>query len=235
MAAINLEKLLVLQERDMKRLAQEQQLAAVPREVATVEARIAGERQAIEAAKAEWRELESRKKTLEAEIRSAEEKVEKYRGQQLQVRKNDEYQALTHEIESTTSEIGTLEEDEIRVLFSIDEARRKFAAAEAELRANIAGHEARIRTLQERGETLSAEHAATVATIAEARSQVPDPQLRLYDRLAAHPGLPVCVPISGGRCGGCHMKVSSNVEFESRRSEKITTCDQCGRVVYWQP
>ncbi len=109
MAAFSIEKLLVLQERDTRRLTLEQQLKSVPREVAAVEARIAAEKAAIETAKAEWHGLESKKKLLEVEIKSAEEKIAKYRTQQVQVRKNDEYQALTHEIETTQAGIGTLE------------------------------------------------------------------------------------------------------------------------------
>jgi predicted nucleic acid-binding Zn-ribbon protein len=233
MVVIKLDRLLALQECDMKRLALERQLQAVPRELAGVEARIAAEKQAIETAKIEWRELESKKKLLETEIKSAEEQVAKYKTQQMQVRKNDEYQALTHEIETTSGQIGTLEEDEIKVMFSIDEARQRFKDAEAVLKTNIAGHEEKIRVLRERATQLEGEHQAAVAAVAAARPVVPDDQLRIYDRLATKPGLPVVVPVSGGRCGGCHLKVPTHIEVLARSGAEIATCDQCGRVVYW--
>ena len=139
MAVFSLEKLLVLQERDSQRLAFEQQLNGVPREIAAVEAKIAAERTAIEAAKAEWHGLESKKKLLEIEIKSAEEKIGKYKTQQSQVRKNDEYQALTHEIETTEQGIGKLEEQEIGVMLLSDEAKQRFAAAESEAARAVAG------------------------------------------------------------------------------------------------
>ena len=81
----------------------------MPREIAAVEARIAAERQAIEAAKAEWHALESKKKLLEVEIKTAEGQAAKYRTQQLEVRKNDEYRALTHEIETMEAKIAGFE------------------------------------------------------------------------------------------------------------------------------
>ena len=233
MVAIKLDRLLALQECDKKRQALEQQMQAVPRELAAVEARIAAETKAIETAKSEWRELETKKQTLETEIKSAEEQVAKYKTQQMQVRKNDEYQALTHEIETTSGQIGTLEEDEIKVMFSIDEARQRFLEAEAVLKANIAGHEDRIRSLRDREVHLRAEHQAAVAAVAAARPTVPEDQLRIYDRLATKPGLPVVVPVSGGRCGGCHLKVPTHIEVLARSGAEIATCDQCGRVVYW--
>ena len=235
MAVISLEKLLVLQERDVKRLGFEQQLKAVPREIAAVEGRIAFEKAAIETAKAEWHGLESKKKQLEMEIGSAEEKIAKYKTQQSQVRKNDEYQALTHEIQTAQAGVGLLEEQEIGIMLSIDEAKKRFAAAEAELKGNITGHEAKIRSLRERETHLQADVKAAQATVMAARVEVPAPQLKIYDRIAVKPGHPVCVPVTGARCGGCHLKVSANVEMEARKLEEITTCDQCGRIVYWVP
>jgi uncharacterized protein len=234
MAAFSIATLLVLQERDSRRLTLEHQLQSVPREIAAVEARIAAEKQAIETAKAEWHGLESKKKLLETEILSAEGKVAKYRTQQLEVRKNDEYRALTHEIETTEAIIGGYEEDELKIMYEIDGAKKRFAAAEAELKKNIAGHEAKIRTLREREVQLQAELKTAIDSIAVARPEVPEPQLRIYDRLAVKPGHPVCVPVNGGKCGGCHLKVPTHIEVMAKTGSEIATCDQCGRVVYWQ-
>lgn len=232
--ALSLTNLLAFQEADMKRLALEQQLAAVPRDVAAVEAKIAAEKQAIETAKSEWHGLEAKKKTLENEIKAAQEKIAKWRLQQLEVRKNDEYRALTHEIETTEGIIGGFEEEELKILYAIDEAKKRFADAERALKLNITGHEAKIAALRAHEKELHVEHDAAVAATTATRGAVPEPQTRLYDRLAKKPGLPVCVPVQGGRCGGCHMKVSSNIEFEARKAENIVTCDQCSRVVYWR-
>jgi predicted nucleic acid-binding Zn-ribbon protein len=234
MAVLNLAPLRELQDRDMRRLALEQQLKAAPRDIAAIEAKITTEKQAIETAKTEWRELEAKKKLLETEIQGTEQKIAKYRTQQLEVRKNDEYRALTHEIETAQTTVGGFEEEELKIMFSIDEARKRFTAAEAGLKTNISGYEGKIRTLQAHEKELQTEVQAAVAAVEAARPAVPEDQLKLYDRLARKPGHPVCVPVSGGRCGGCHMKVSANVEFEARKGENIVTCDQCSRMVYFQ-
>lgn len=233
MVAISLDQLLVLQERDGKRLAFEQQLKSIPRDIATIEGKIAAEKAAIEAAKSEWHALESKKKQLEIEIGTAEDKIGKYKTQQNQVRKNDEYQALTHEIATTEATVSKLEEEEIGVMLAIDEAKKRFAAAEAILKTNIKGHEAKIAVLKEREKNLLLDVQSAQEAVAKAREAVPVPQLKIYDRIAVKPGHPVCVPVTGARCGGCHLKVSANVELEARKLEQVTTCDQCGRVVYW--
>lgn len=230
------EQLLVLQDRDTRRLAIEAQLKAVPREIAAVEQRIAGEKAAIDAAKTEVRELESRKKILETEIGSAETQRGKYQLQQLSVKKNDEYQALGHQILDVQRQIGDLEGRELETMYQIDEAKKRFSAAEATLRQNIAGHEARIATLRERDQSLATEHRAALAEVLAARTPVPAPGLEAYDRAAAR-RMPAVVPIRGGKCGGCHLKVSSEVESAARgKAEGVEypTCDQCGQLVYWE-
>ncbi len=229
-----LEKLLILQDRDGKRLGIEAQLKATPAEVAAVEQKIASEKAAIETARLELRQLESKKKLIEADIGSAETKLNKYKTQQSLVKKNDEYQALGHEIETTEAAIGALEEQELQVMYQIDEAKKKFAAAEAVLKQNIAGHETRIRNLREREITLAVELKAAQAEVAVAREPVGEPTLRIYDRLATR-HVHVCVPVKGNTCGGCHLKVSSEVESALRGKGdpgKLIMCDQCGRIVW---
>jgi predicted nucleic acid-binding Zn-ribbon protein len=236
MPSPTIELLLILQDRDTRRLGVEAQMKAVPREIAAVEQRIASERAAIDAAKGELRELESRKKILETEIGSAEGQRGKYQTQQLSVKKNDEYQALGHEIQNVQRLIDELEGKELEAMYAIDEARRRFAAAEATLKQNIVGHEARIRSMKERDTSLSDELKAAVAAVAEARAPVPAPALEAYDQ-AARRRMPAVVPIRGGKCGGCHLKVSSEVESAARGKSTDTEfalCDQCGQMVYWE-
>jgi len=231
-----LEKILVLQDRDSKRLGLDAQLKAVPVEIAAVEKKIAAEKAAIDAARAELMALESKKKLLETEIGSAEAKLAKYKTQQSQVRKNDEFKALGLEIEHASEAIAGLEGQELEVMYQIDEAKKKFAAAEAVLKENIAGYQGRIGVLRERETNLSAELKLAQAEVDVARTPIEVAALRLYDRIAARQQ-PVCVALRGNKCGGCHLKVSSEVESAVRgkagAAGQLPTCDQCGRIVWW--
>src|SRR5690606_28140650 len=109
---------------------------------------------------------------------------------------------------------------------------------EAELKENISGHEARIRTLHEREASLAAELNSLQVEVAAARAPIGDVRLRAYDRIAAR-NMPAVVAISSGKCAGCHLKVSSEVESAARAKTldaiaPLPTCDQCGRIVYWE-
>lgn len=235
-----IEALLILQDRDSHRLALEAQLKSVPRDIALVEQKIAAEKAAIDTARGELKELETKKKLVEGEIATAEGDLGRYRTQQSLVRKNDEFQALGHQIETTQAAIGKLEERELEVMYSIDEAKKRFAAAEATLKANISGHESRIKVLRERETSLADELKVAQAEVAAARAPVAEASLRVYDRIATR-SMPAVVAIHAGKCGGCHLKVSSEVESASRGKPvagvpgpQLATCDQCGRIVYWE-
>jgi predicted nucleic acid-binding Zn-ribbon protein len=231
-----LESLLILQDRDAKRLGIEAQLKSIPVQIASVEASISQEKAAIEAARAERQSLEAKKKVLETEIGSAEQKLATYKTQQLSVRKNDEYQALGNQIQTTQGQIGELESQELELMYAIDEAKKRFAAAEAVLKENIAGYEGRIRDLQAREKSLTEEMKGALTEVEKARTGVDPRAIQIYDRRARR-GLPVVVPVRQGKCGGCHLKISSEAESLSRGKGpegELATCDQCGRIIYFE-
>jgi predicted nucleic acid-binding Zn-ribbon protein len=234
MLSPSIEKILILQERDMRRAVLDSQLKAVPSEIASVRRKIEEEKAAADSAKAEWKNLETRRKGLENEVTSGEEKIAKFRSQQLMVKKNDEYQALGHEIEHAQAAIEKLEEEEIGIMFELDTAKGKIAAAEAVAKGNIAGHEARITQLQERERNLATELESETKCVEEARTAVEPGAQTSYARLSKNVGLPVCVPLKEHKCGGCHLKVSSGVESETRSGGKLAFCDNCGRILYWE-
>jgi predicted nucleic acid-binding Zn-ribbon protein len=233
-----IESLLILQDRDLKRRSLEAQLKTLPAEVAEVEQKIASEKAAIENARAELKALEVQKKAVETDIGAAEQKLGQYKTQQLSIRKNDDYQAMGHQIDLTQQQIGDLEGRELEIMYSIDEAKKRFTAAEAELKAHIAGHEGRIKALRDREQSLREELKTAETDFASARQPVAEPRLRQYDRVVSR-NIPAVVPVHGGKCGGCHLKVSSDVESASRGkgvepTAALPTCDQCGRIVYWE-
>jgi len=229
----DIEKLLILQARDTNRRGLESEIALIPGEIEAVEKKILAEKKAIEDARVELMTLEANKKIIETEIGAAQATLAKYKTQQSLVRKNDEYQALGQQIETTEAAIGAFEEKELGVMFAIDEAKVRFAAAEKTLRDNIAGHEARIAMFRDREKNLVAELAGVRAEVSAAREPLEELTLRLYDRISAI-SQPAIAPVRGGNCGGCHLKVSGENESAVRKGETLTICDQCGRIIYWE-
>ena len=92
------QKLLLLHSRDRRFQKLRQDVKELPEELARMEKKIAVEKESVALALAEWKGLESENNSLEKEILSMNESINRQRNKQLEVKKNEEYQALENEI-----------------------------------------------------------------------------------------------------------------------------------------
>lgn len=233
MADPQIEKLLIVQDRDVALQKIEQDLKRIPVEKANLEKQITGEEANIEAARDSLKAKEVARHELEAEVTAKEGAIERFRKQQLEVKKNDEYRALTHQIEQTKAEIATLEEQEIGVMLEIDSEKEAFESAKATIEARIAERRRQIEKLSERKENLEASVAEARAALGAARGKVDADYLGHYDRvrrMAKRP--PYVTPIEDHKCGGCHLRVSNDVDKIAHAQGEPHFCDQCSRIVY---
>jgi predicted nucleic acid-binding Zn-ribbon protein len=223
-----------LQEADVRRQNLETQLTQVPAEFAALERRIAEEKAALDARRKSFQELEVQRKDIDNRLKSAEAQVSKYKTHQIEVRKNDEYQALTHQIAAAEAEVGALETAELEQMMKIDEARESLTAAEAECKRRVADLEGEIAHVKQREAQCRGDLAAQTGAVEAAAAVVPAPWKRAYDTAKARAKrAPFVVPIEDHRCGGCHLRVSNEVAEAARHGGKPVMCDNCGRVVYW--
>ena len=132
-----IEKLLIVQDRDVVLQKIEQELARIPQERSALEGHITAEEANIEAASHALKEKEVERSELDTEIKTKEEAIARFRTQQLEVKKNDEYRALTHQIEQTEQEISDLEERGIELLIEIDESSETFQHEKSTIEARI--------------------------------------------------------------------------------------------------
>src|SRR5580698_9711110 len=149
-----IEKLLVLQDRDRSILQLRDELARIEPQREMLNSRAAGAQTTLDAAKTRAKQLESDRKKLELEVESKKQQIEKYSLQQFQTKKNEEYRALAHEIETCREVIGRLEDQQLELMEQIETHQKDVAAA------NKASAEARkvtdgqIADLTKRGENL---------------------------------------------------------------------------------
>ncbi|RKZ22548.1 hypothetical protein DRQ20_06055 [bacterium] len=56
--------------------------------------------------------------------------------------------------------------------------------------------------------------------------------MRRYERLSERYGNPV-VPVVDGICQGCYMLLPTSLISQKAKNERIHTCPNCGRFLYW--
>lgn len=228
-----IEKLLIVQDRDVALQKIELELARLPQERAALEAHIASEEANIEAASHALKEKEVERHELDSEVKTKESAINRFRTQQLEVKKNDEYRALTHQIEQSEKEIGELEEREIGLMLEIDTTREAFEAEKATIEERIVEEKKQITLLGERENNLKASINEAKAALGAARSAADQNFLSHYDRvkkLCKRP--PYVAPIESHKCGGCHLRVSNEVSSGALIAGEPHFCDQCARMVY---
>lgn len=228
------QNLLTLQARELKRDEIQKELAAIPVRIKEIEGEKQAARDRFEDAKQTLRSLEVRRKNLENEIASAESQITKYQNQQLSVKKNEEYQALTHEIATTKEKISDMETSELEVMEEIDIETAKVKEIEGGFDQEIAGLDEQIKQAKEAEEVLKGELTTAEGKYQNALGPVSDKFMRAYNQaktnLRNRP--PYVAPIEGGVCKRSHLKVSQELLSEAKIHGTPHFCDTTGCVVY---
>jgi len=228
-----IEKLLILQDRDRKIRRTQGELANIEPERQALKAKASAAQSNLEGAKTRIREIESSRKDLELEVQAKKDLISKYANQQFQTRKNEEYRALAHEIETCKQAIFKIEDQEIGLMeqaeaFQKEVVRATHGAGEAKKLV-----EEQITALNSREMNLKKELEELLANRQELASAVDDSARGRYDRLVKNKGENVVVGIQHGVCGGCHMKVPPQILVSCQAQQELVTCSNCGRILYY--
>lgn len=228
-----IEKLLVVQDRDQRIRTLQSELKNVPVERKALETALAEAAAGADKAKAAVRELEVEKKRLEVEAQGKRDQIARFKGQQMQTRKNEEFQAFGVQIKHFEGEITKIEDRELEIMEAMEsakpalaEAEQKVAEAKGRVAKQIADLEARHAALEEQLKTVEAGRAALVEGIDE-------DLLDQYNRLFRTKGGAAVVALDHEVCTGCHMKLTMQNAVLVRGGKHVTHCEQCGRILYW--
>jgi len=228
-----IEKLLVLQDRDRKIHRVQQELAQIAPERETLRARATATQTQLDAAKNRVKHIESERKRLELEVESKKTQIEKYANQQLQTRKNEEYKALAHEIETCKGDIMKIEDSEIVLMEQTEAALKEVARANGEANEAKKLAESLIAELGQREENFKKELAELQQGRVELAAGVDESTRNRYERLMKSKGDNVVVGVQHGVCGGCHMKLQQQLIVSVQSQKEIVTCTTCGRILYY--
>ena len=99
-----IEKLLVLQDRDQKLVALRQDLDRIPNEEEAAKMRLAGDEKRTADAKAEIQKNEVAMKNLELDIQTRRDSIKKLETQQFETKKNEEFHRMGEEIQNYQAE-----------------------------------------------------------------------------------------------------------------------------------
>ncbi|HWH91871.1 MAG TPA: C4-type zinc ribbon domain-containing protein [Candidatus Binatia bacterium] len=227
-----LEQLLILQDRQQKIRQIQTEIETVPLRRKSLEAQLAASASAVDVLKHQTRQIEVDRKRLELDVGTRTESIARFKTQQYQTRKNDEFQALGHEIERYENEIRKIEDEELELMVQADKVKIDLAEEEKKAAGVKESIARQTSDLDEKSKALESRLADLTRERAELAEKIDEDLLGLFERLFKSKGDAAIVAIEHGVCTGCHMKVTSATAASARAGKEIVSCENCGRILY---
>ncbi len=227
-----LEKLLKLQEIDSKIFEIKKVRGALPQEVQDLEDELIGYNTRLDKFK---ENIDNKNKDIDdykIKISEAKKLIKKYKDQQMNVRNNREYDAISKEIE--------LQELDTKLFVKKSgENDQKIEGVKEEIKATKKIIKEKTQMLKSKKSDLdvlsseSQEEEKKLNSLKTKASKKIEPSLLLsYEKLVERQrnGLAV-VRVSRSACGGCFNVVPPQRQAEVKEKKKIILCEYCGRIL----
>jgi len=225
-------QLLALQECDQKIRAFEKDLKDMPRLQEHARSRLSDDEAALAKARGAVQDIEVKIKGIELDIGTRRNTIARLKDQQFATRKNEEFQALGHEVTRYEGEVSKLEDSELELMVELDGAKPPVAEAQNKLKETKKHVDEELAELADRAKAVAARVAELKAQRAQLAAEVDATTLSLYDRLMKSKAGVAIAALIDGICQGCHMRVVIGTVQKLKANETITQCEQCGRILY---
>ncbi|MCU0471289.1 MAG: C4-type zinc ribbon domain-containing protein [Arcicella sp.] len=230
--AQKLEALMKLQNIDSALDAIKKMRGDLPEEVRDLEDEVAGIETRISKFNREIAGLDeeiSKNRNLKKE---AEKLVNKYKDQQMNVRNNREYDAISKEIELQQLEMELADKRTREFEFKILNKKDDVSETETRLNTRKKDLDAKKKEL----DVLIAESEDDELKLNKDREKaakhVEERLLRPYDKLRGnYPNGLAVVLVKRGACGGCFSAVPPQRQADIKDKKRIIVCEHCGRIL----
>jgi hypothetical protein len=204
----------------------------LPLEVQDLEDEIAGLKTRLVNLEDELKNLETAINNKKLAIKDSEGLIEKYTGQQNNVRNNREFDSLSKEIEFQTLEIELSEKRIKEFMAEMAEKKELYNASTKLMTERTEDLERKKKELDEITEETKIEEEKLKAKSEKIESFIEPRLLTAFKRIRknARNGLAV-VTIQRDACGGCFNKIPPQRQLDIASRKKIIVCEYCGRIL----
>jgi len=233
----DLERLILLQRHDIEAKRLRDEMAALPAQVAGLEAKL----KAATAQRAAVADSIAKEETLrrrqESDIKDRQAKIVKVRKQLDMATTTVQVTSFEHEISFAQSEISRLEDAELESM----ERGESLAAQKSEADEAVVSAEKILERERARAAETTAQDKAALAALEEkraaVRAEIGEDALSKYDRIAKSKGTAVSEGVDQ-KCSVCQMLLRPQKWNDLRdrdNNETMMTCESCGRLLYYDP
>ncbi|MGJ8644266.1 MAG: zinc ribbon domain-containing protein [Luteolibacter sp.] len=223
--------LLILQDRDRRILVLEKNLAQLPQDEARANARLSDDLAAKKKAHDDLVAAELKVKKVEMDVQTRKTTIQRLENQQFETKKNEEYNALGHEITRYNKEVDELETKELEAMEEVDTFRKKQAEAEAVLAKTQKVVDEDLASIKQRHTEMAEQLAEVKVEREKLAAEASEEYLPIYGKLMKSKDGMAIATLKDGKCTGCHVKVISATAIAVQGEQEVTQCDNCGRIL----
>ena len=229
----DVQKLMEVQDADRHILRLKEEIASLPKKVAAIEQKLAGTKAVLENAKTAVKADEAARRKHEATIQELQGKISKYRDQSLDVKTNEQYKALLHEIQFSEQEIRAQEDKILDLMVNAEVREKKVKAAEADLKSEMAEIEKEKADARERTAKDEKELAEWNTKRNELRAGVDPDLLRHFERVSKFRGSGIS-EVLNQKCTACQVMLRPQT-YNEVKGGKVIECESCQRILFFDP
>ncbi|MFN0107435.1 MAG: zinc ribbon domain-containing protein [Blastocatellia bacterium] len=176
----------------------------------------------------------SQKRRLEEETEDEQQKLEKFKNNQMKATNEREYSTSVREIDTAKKTISALETDLLKLMEQVEklevlvnERSPEIEAKRVEMERQLAENEALAIADADKLEKLIAERTPMVETLSSETRSTYDRMSKIKSGLALSEALDY-------KCLACRMTIRPQVFNDIRRGETLITCENCGRILFYR-
>ena len=227
-----IEQLLIIQDRDQKITKLNSDIERLPLEEQQAKQRLKSVIESVNSAESEIKSNEVEISKIELDIDTRKDSITKLKNQQLETKKNEEFAAMEHSITNYQDEISQLEDSQLELMEkgeklnnSLEEANDIHAKEQKVVDAELAIIKERKIQFSKKIEELKSDREKIA-------SNIDNDLLDQYNRIFKSKKGVAVSELVNDICSGCHMKVTPTTAGMVRAEKVVSTCDQCGRILY---
>jgi len=229
----DLKNVIELQQVDLKIAELTKQIDSLPAQIQALHSRLDEFLHAQEERKKRLAANQHDRKELDGDIKVIQEKITKHKDQLYQVKTNEQFRAMTKEIEGEEAKVRAIEDTILEKMLEAEEIQKHVQEAAARLESEKALVAAEVARLEAEQRSDDDERRGLQARRNELQDSLSESTRNLYDRIRpARRGMAVA-EVRGGLCTACNVLVRPQIYNEVRTNEVLLTCENCGRIIYY--
>lgn len=228
-------KLFQLQTIDREILERETMIKDIPQKIKELENQINKREEDLEEVKQRVREDHNKELAIDRKLQETKMSIGRHKKQLLTVKTNKEYAALLKEISTEEANIERLEDEILTLLDEAEGIEEEEREKEKALSKMQERYQKDKKALEEKKEIFEGEIEEKKIEREKIAGEMERNLLKRYERIrSCRDGIAVA-QIQGENCGGCFSTIPPQVINETKKGDRILTCESCGRIlIYWE-